>query len=67
MVRWTETALINLQKIYDYIAMDSKYYAKNIVKEIVAIVEKIEVFTNKGRVVSELKRREIMIGSLIKK
>lgn len=59
MVKWTETALSNLQNIYEYIAQDSIYYAKNVIQRIVFITEQIPFFPKKGRIVPELNRRDI--------
>jgi len=59
MVKWTETALLNLQNIYDYIAIDSIYYAKNVVNNMVLFIEQLPFFPKKGRIIPELYRKEI--------
>ena len=41
MVRWSAPAKKDLRQIYDYIARDSKYYAKNVVQNIVASYLKV--------------------------
>jgi plasmid stabilization system protein ParE len=33
MVKWTSTAKMDLKKIYDYIAEDSKYYARQVAED----------------------------------
>ena len=35
MVKWTFPAKMDLKKIYDYIAEDSKYYARRVAQDIV--------------------------------
>ena len=54
MVKWATPAKKDLKKIYDYIANDSKYYAKNVAQNIVAKTEELEKFPEIGRVVPEI-------------
>lgn len=66
MVKWSGPAKRDLKKIYDYIAEDSKYYARNVVQNIVDKSESIEQFPRSGRVVPEINDpdvREIFIYS----
>ncbi len=66
MVKWTLPAKKDLRKIHDYIAEDSKFYAKRVVEN---IVEKTEQLTDQpeiGRVVPELNDpsvRELIVYS----
>ena len=41
MVKWTKPARLDLKQIYDYIARDSKFYAKKISQEMVEKSEKL--------------------------
>ena len=51
MVEWSGPAKRDLKQIYDYIAHDSKYYAKKVVRNIVDKTETLEPFPNAGRMV----------------
>ena len=53
MVRWSAPAKKDLKQIYDYIARDSKYYAKNVAQNIVARSENLKDFPEIGRIVPE--------------
>ncbi len=66
MVEWTEPAKQDLKLIHDYIARDSKYYAKKVSFEIVEKSGKINIFPEIGRSVPEIgdpKIRELIIYS----
>ena len=66
MVDWSGPAKRDLKKIYDYIAQDSKYYAKSVVQNIVDKSESLELFPKVGRLVPEINDpdvREIFIYS----
>ncbi len=54
MVEWSGPAKRDLKQIYDYIAHDSKYYAKKVVRNIVDKTETLEPFPNAGRMVPEI-------------
>ena len=54
MVIWSLPAKIDLKQIYDYIAKDSKYYAKNVTQNIVEKTEQLSEFQEMGRVVPEI-------------
>jgi len=59
MVKWSIPAKNDLKQIHDYIAKDSKYYAQNVVQEIVAKTETLNDFTEIGRVVPEINNQNI--------
>ena len=54
MVRWSVPARNDLRQIYQYIARDSRYYARVVVDKIVTSTEKLERFPDIGRVVPEI-------------
>ncbi|NLD93820.1 MAG: type II toxin-antitoxin system RelE/ParE family toxin, partial [Fibrobacter sp.] len=51
MVIWTEPARNDLKAIHDFIALDSKFYAKNVVRNIVQRVTKLPSSPEIGRIV----------------
>ena len=59
MVRWSVPAKNDLKQIHDYVAKDSKYYAQNVVQEIVAKTETLTDFPEIGRVVPEISDQNI--------
>jgi toxin ParE1/3/4 len=66
MVKWTASAKGDLRKIHEYIAKDSKYYAKRVTDDIIAKTEKLNDFPEMGRTVPELQEtniRELIIYS----
>ena len=66
MVKWTTPAKQDLRSIHDYIALDSKFYARRVTIEITEKSEKLGLFPEVGRVLSELgdpNLREIFIYS----
>ena len=56
MVKWSVPARNDLKQIYDYIAKDSKYYAQNVIQEIVAKTETLTELPEIGRIVPEISR-----------
>ena len=54
MVNWTDSAKADLNKIHDYIADDSTFYAKKMVNEIVKEAEVLSKFPTMGRMVPEI-------------
>ena len=54
MVEWSLPAKRDLKHIFDYIARDSIYYAKNVTQNIVAKTETLFEFPEIGRVVPEI-------------
>ncbi len=66
MVKWTKPAKHDLKQVYDYIARDSKFYAKKVSQEIVEKSEKLNSFPEVGRIVPEIgdpNIRELIIYS----
>jgi plasmid stabilization system protein ParE len=53
LVVWTETARNSLKQIHDFIAEDSKYYAREVVENIVGLAEELVELPRRGRVVAE--------------
>ena len=54
MVKWTYPAKQDLKSIYDYIAKESKFYAKKVADEIFEKSVGLESFPQLGREVPEL-------------
>ncbi len=54
MVIWTEPARNDLKVLHDFIALDSKFYAKNVVRNIVQRVTKLPSSPEIGRIVPEI-------------
>jgi len=52
-IKWSPRAASNLEKICDYIAKDSEYYAILFAKKVTAIVKAIPQFPKSGRIVPE--------------
>lgn len=66
MVKWTSTAKRDLKKIHDYIAEDSRYYAKNVSETIANKTKRLNDSPEMGRRVPELDDpniRELIIFS----
>jgi len=66
MVEWSGPAKRDLKQIHDYIAQDSRYYAKRVVRNIREKSQTLEPFPNAGRVVPEINDpdvREIFVYS----
>ena len=59
MVIWSVPAKNDLKQIHDYIAKDSKYYAQNVVQEIIAKIDTLTDFPEIGRVVPEISDHNI--------
>jgi len=62
---WTEPALLDLDDIANYIALDNVKAAQTLVKKVFSVVERLEKFPGSGRKPPELKRtsyREIIVG-----
>jgi toxin ParE1/3/4 len=54
MVKWSVPARNDLKQIHDYIAKDSKYYARKVTQEIVAKTETLTELPEIGRIVPEI-------------
>lgn len=66
MVKWTTPAKEDLKQIYDYIAKDSKFYARKVSQDIVDKSEILKFFPKIGRIVPEMgdsNIRELIIYS----
>ena len=62
---WTGPALLDIEEIAEYIALDNFGAAQKLVQKIFSGVERLEQYPNSGRRPPELKRtvyREILIG-----
>jgi len=63
---WTEPALIDLDEIAEYIALDKESAAKKLVQQVFVAVERLEQFPESGRKPPELDAptcyRDIIIG-----
>jgi toxin ParE1/3/4 len=54
VVKWTEPAKTDLRQIHDYIAKNSRFYAKKVTLEIIEKSEQISAFPEAGRIVPEI-------------
>ena len=64
-VVWTETAILQLTEIYDYISRDSTKYAKRMVDRLTARTGQLSTFPNSGGNVAEYRNdciRELIEG-----
>ncbi|MBP7552063.1 MAG: type II toxin-antitoxin system RelE/ParE family toxin [Spirochaetes bacterium] len=52
-IKWSDYSIENLKEIYDYIAKDSKFYAKEFTRKIAMRVKILSEYPNSGRVVPE--------------
>jgi len=59
MVKWSVPARNDLKQIHDYIAKDSKYYAQNVIQEIVVKTETLIELPEIGRIVPEISDQNI--------
>jgi toxin ParE1/3/4 len=59
VVVWTQPAKDDLRAIYEYIALDSKFYARSTARNIVERTAKLSDTPNIGRVVPDLDINEI--------
>jgi len=59
IVEWTKNAISQLNNIYEYIALDSTFYAKRTVDKITRRSEQIAVFPFSGRKVPEYEAENI--------
>ena len=59
MVKWSVPARNDLKQIHDYIAKDSKYYARKVTQEIVAKTETLIELPEIGRIVSEISDQNV--------
>ena len=62
---WTEPALIDLEEIAEYIALDKPGAAKKLVKDVFASVKRLKKFPKSGKTPPELQNTnyfEVIIG-----
>lgn len=62
---WTEPALLDLNEIAEYIALDKPDAARRLVKQIFSSASRLEQFPESGRIPPELehsKYREVIVG-----
>jgi len=62
---WAESALLDLNDVAEYIALDKPSTARRLVQDVFARVELLEQAPKSGRVPPELKRsryREVIVG-----
>ncbi|MFN5069748.1 MAG: type II toxin-antitoxin system RelE/ParE family toxin [Bacteroidota bacterium] len=58
-INWTKQSLKDLKAIYDYIALDSNFYASRFVSKLIQRVDQLIEFPESGRVVPEKNIPEI--------
>ena len=56
---WSPNASDDLESICEYIAIDSKYYARLFAKQVIKAIERLIVFPESGRIVPEYNLRNI--------
>lgn len=59
MVIWTVPAKADLKHIHDFIAQDSRYYAKKVAQEIREKADSLIHFPHIGKMVSEVGKQDI--------
>ncbi|MDP2223848.1 type II toxin-antitoxin system RelE/ParE family toxin [Nitrosomonas sp.] len=59
MVIWARQAVVDLRSIHDFIARDSRYYAKKVVHDIREIVDELNGLPKMGRIVPELNEEDV--------
>lgn len=65
-IRWTKKSVADLKNIFDYISLDSEFYATRFVNQLIQQVEQLKKFPISGRVVPELMNpniRELITGN----
>lgn len=63
---WADKAVLDLERIYDFIAADSPFYARAQVERITRAAERLGTFPESGRALPELPHfphRELIIGA----
>lgn len=66
MVVWSIPAKQDLRAIHDYIKLESDFYAKKVVDEIIELSESLKSYAERGRIVPEIDEenvRELFIYS----
>lgn len=63
---WADRAVSDLERIFDFIAVDSPFYARAQIQRIIRSAERLQRFPDSGRILPELPHfphRELIIGS----
>jgi len=63
---WTDKAVSDLERIYDFIAVDSPFYARAQIQRILRSAQRLQEFPESGRPLPELPHyphKEMIIGS----
>lgn len=58
-ISWTKKSLKDLRAIYDYITLDSIFYASRFISKLIQRVDQLIEFPESGRIVPEKKDTEI--------
>ncbi len=58
-VVWSESAVVDLEAVVEYIARDSEYYAAAFADKVLKAVEKLGTFPKMGRIVPEYGRDDL--------
>jgi plasmid stabilization system protein ParE len=70
VVIWTEPAKADLRSIHDFIAADSRHYAKKVVQDLINKTDILDRLPRVGRVVpelSEIKGEDVFVVAVIHK
>jgi len=59
VVIWSQQAVVDLRSIHDFIARDSRYYAKKVVHDIREMVDELNRLPKMGRIVPELNEEDV--------
>ncbi len=54
VIKWTETALTDINKIAEFISLNFEFYARQFIRKIFDAAEKLEKFPEIGKIVPEL-------------
>lgn len=58
-INWTRPSLDDLDGIFEFIARDSQFYAKNLVQQIMHAVDRLETHPKSGRKIPEASGEEL--------
>ena len=58
-IRWTERARADLKSIFDYIALDSAFYAHRFLRQLIGATRKLETLPLCGKPLAELPRQDL--------
>ncbi|PID44290.1 MAG: hypothetical protein CSB48_02365 [Proteobacteria bacterium] len=67
MVIWTKPARADLTHIHDFIAEDSRHYAKKVAREIREKTDILNELPNAGKMVSEIGKSEIISSEILRR